>query len=108
MFSRLVAALLLSSPPIARYGLPSTISCVAFPCFCRWGTPAGACATTVASGAATDVFWAAETASCAAQATVKDATHSSTANEDVNFIRISRHLLPIPWICFYRFRRTGG
>src|ERR1017187_2832666 len=37
--SRLVAALLDSSPDVIRNGFPSTTNCVALPCFCNWGTP---------------------------------------------------------------------
>jgi len=39
IFSRLVAALLESSPETIRNGFPSTISCVALPCFFKWGAP---------------------------------------------------------------------
>jgi hypothetical protein len=61
MFSRLVAVLLPSSPVRARKGLPSTINCVAVPCFWRCGMP--------------EAVWAAATAAnaMAQQATAKQA-----------------------------------
>jgi len=43
MFSKLVAVLLPNSPVSARNGLPSTINCVAVPCFCKCGMPVAVC-----------------------------------------------------------------
>ena len=42
IYSRLVALSLFNSPAKARYGLPSTISWVAAPFFCKWGMSAEA------------------------------------------------------------------
>lgn len=48
IYSMLVAVLLLNSPAKARNGLPSTINCVAVPCFRK-------CGMSAADGAETDL-----------------------------------------------------